>query len=198
MDYSSRDSSPSFQYPRVGSLPRNLLLIGSVLCLTATFSIRESDRCLETPPTRNVKTRNVHLSVSASRIVASKLQLTRLFRVVWFFLSVSASRIVASKRSHHANNLNRNRNFQYPRVGSLPRNLRTPSRPKPAPRLSVSASRIVASKLSWSRHQQIRAANFQYPRVGSLPRNHDFYHRYKDGELTFSIRESDRCLETLR
>jgi len=63
---------------------------------------------------------DIELSVSASRIVASKLEAV----------------VVARWRG----------NFQYPRVGSLPRNLR---------RLRL----------------RISVLCFQYPRVGSLPRN---------------------------
>jgi len=61
--------------------------------------------------------------------------------------------------------------FQYPRVGSLPRNWRRCCRTSHLIPVSVSASRIVASKLPWLPVDQEPA-----------PR--------------FSIRESDRCLET--
>jgi len=61
--------------------------------------------------------------------------------------------------------------FQYPRVGSLPRNSRNPGADQRLDQLSVSASRIVASKLSRSPTWTCCCANFQYPRVGSLPRN---------------------------
>jgi len=88
-------------------------------------------------------------------------------------------------------------NFQYPRVGSLPRN-RTKRRNDPWHcSLSVSASRIVASKRGGTRIRWHGVLSFQYPRVGSLPRNPADEFNFIRDEEAFSIRESDRCLETV-
>jgi len=136
----------SFQYPRVGSLPRNIHVCRLSSWRLLTFSIRESDRCLETQhaqPNRQPR----------------------------FTLSVSASRIVASKLRRPGRHLLLPHPFQYPRVGSLPRNVRGVLAFGYDLFLSVSASRIVASK----------------QRRPWFPQRHP---------PPFSIRESDRCLET--
>jgi len=161
----------AFQYPRVGSLPRNLhgrrgAGPGKDLSVSASrivaskpmassvrmapyraFSIRESDRCLETRIRNRLRAWQERLSVSASRIVASKLEQS-LYKLLLGSL------------------------FQYPRVGSLPRNQQS------------------------CRSASLSLKTFQYPRVGSLPRNMITEIRTCKRCNTFSIRESDRCLET--
>jgi len=160
------------------------------------FSIRESDRCLET------------------------LEGVRLVKDV-MAVSVSASRIVASKPPALADMTAQTGRFQYPRVGSLPRNfasvsvtvssvtsfsiresdrcLETSWRRSSAwdrSSVSVSASRIVASKPFADPVAGDCLWQFQYPRVGSLPRNPSIVASEIGQKARFSIRESDRCLET--
>jgi len=113
-----------FQYPRVGSLPRNPIPCFVQFFAGNSFSIRESDRCLETGLDAQAANRFLAVSVSASRIVASKpITADAPFREFCSALSVSASRIVASKRDSITEVQHVGTTFQYPRVGSLPRNL---------------------------------------------------------------------------
>jgi len=136
-----------------------------------SFSIRESDRCLETlllPPTtrRRQGPFSIRESDRCLETSASPAWSPPPAR-----LSVSASRIVASKPEPTPQRNQLGGIFQYPRVGSLPRNFDPRLQPIDVLELSVSASRIVASK-----HQPTAQVN--------------------SAVQTFSIRESDRCLET--
>jgi len=185
-----------------------------------SFSIRESDRCLETSepepllasyqdfqyPRVGSLPRNgfdasggrlsARLSVSASRIVASKRGQARVARNFNQTFSIRESDRCLETDGGHQRGDQRLR-FQYPRVGSLPRNSGT----------DRCCQRVVRP--------------FQYPRVGSLPRNSSSWlcsrvnafslsvsaSRIVASKLVappdsaknqtpFSIRESDRCLET--
>jgi len=114
--------APDFQYPRVGSLPRNSFQVRRLHRGRSTFSIRESDRCLETMAFIYTWTvLGFAFSIRESDRCLETLTADKPLRI-WLELSVSASRIVASKPS--AIRLSRSGPvcFQYPRVGSLPRN----------------------------------------------------------------------------
>jgi len=137
-----------FQYPRVGSLPRNVSRSEFRPRANACFSIRESDRCLETDTGEPGFCTDTGVSVSASRIVASKPLPSRMRLSALCGFSIRESD--RCLETHPSTALTRSRQvFQYPRVGSLPRN---------GPRAT---------------RARIRRSKFQYPRVGSLPRNVD-------------------------
>jgi len=212
---------------------------------TEAFSIRESDRCLETTYNTRRQKMKYKLSVSASRIVASKLHLNSdTVRLRWPFsiresdrcLETAAQGECRPSQGHfqypRVGSLPRNKTpvtvpdsdrptfsiresdrcletwnapnervasavvFQYPRVGSLPRNAGVTTDLAAVATLSVSASRIVASKLRPKVTVNQTGRPFQYPRVGSLPRNDCRRYCRRYCHRSFSIRESDRCLET--